>query len=136
LKRIEDAKWDVQPEGFNNNISWHVGHIFVTMETFVQQAIPSYEPVHPEWVPLFIDGTSPAEWGNDAPKSDELLTAIRKQLGRIPNFLEDKMEGNAAEPLVIGDDILTIEDIDGIVQFIAWHEGVHAGVIDALSKFK
>ena len=44
------------------------------------------------------------------------------------------MVGDAAEPLVIGEDIMTIDDIDDIVQFIAWHEGVHAGVIYALGR--
>ncbi|KXH80088.1 hypothetical protein AU377_10020 [Sporosarcina sp. HYO08] len=134
VKRIEDAKWDVLPGEFNNNIRWHVGHIYVTMETLIQQALPSYEVVHPEWIPFFIDGTSPGDWGDDAPTSDVLLAAIRDQLNRIPNFLEGKMVGDAAEPLVIGDDIMTIGNIDDIVQFIAWHEGVHAGVIDALGK--
>jgi hypothetical protein len=134
VKRIEDAKWNVQPGEFNNNIRWHVGHIFVTMETIIQQSLPAYEVVNPEWVSLFIDGTSPADWGDDAPTSDVLLAAIRDQLNRIPNFLEGKMVGYAVEPLVIGEDIMTIDDIDDIVQFIAWHEGVHAGVIYALGR--
>ena len=71
---------------------------------------------------------------DDAPTSDVLLTAMRDQLDRISNFLEGKMVGDAAEPLVIGEDIMTIDDIDDIVQFIAWHEGVHAGVIYALGR--
>lgn len=136
IKRIDGPRWDFQPEGFNNNIRWHVGHIFVTMETFVQQALPSYELVHPEWIPLFIDGTSPSEWGDDAPTSDVLLAAMREQLDRIPKFLEGKIVGDAAEPLIIGDNIMTIPDVEGIVQFIAWHEGVHAGAIDAHGRIK
>ncbi|WP_438319071.1 DinB family protein [Sporosarcina sp. FA9] len=134
MKRVEDSKWDVQPSGFNNNIRWHAGHIFVTMETLIHQSINSYEPKHPNWIPLFVDGTSPVEWGDDVPSNEELMTNLREQLEWVIPFLEGKQEEKMSEPLIIGENIMTIDDIQGIIQFIAWHEGVHAGVIDALSK--
>lgn len=133
VKRVEDAKWDYQPEGFNNNIRWHAGHLFVTMETFIQQGMPSYEPVNLEWVKWFDDGTSPSEWDENVPSGEELLAALRKQLDWIIPFIEDKLAGDMSEPLLIGDNVLTIESNEGLIQFLAWHEGVHAGVIHALN---
>ena len=134
VKRVEDTQWDFQPEGFNNNIRWHAGHIFVTMETLIQQGVKSYEPRYPEWIPLFVDGTSPEQWKDIVPTSEELLKALREQPEWVTAFLQGKMSDKMSEPLVIGDNIMTIDDVEGIIQFIAWHEGVHAGVIDALSK--
>lgn len=136
VKRVEDAKWDFQPEGFNNNIRWHAGHIFVILETFIQQGLPSYEPVYPEWIKLFDDGTSPEQWQDDVPTGEEILAALRAQLDWIIPFIEGELEKEMAEPLKIGDDILTIDGIEGLVQFLAWHEGLHSGVIDSLSKLK
>ena len=134
VKRVEEAKWDFQPEGFNNTIRWHAGHIFVTMETLIQQGVNSYEPRYPEWIPLFVDGTSPQQWKDDIPTHVEILSALREQPEWATDFLKDKLADKMFEPLIIGDNIMTIDDIDGIIQFIAWHEGVHAGVIDSLSK--
>ncbi len=134
VKRVKETKWDFQPEGFNNNIRWQAGHIFVTMEKFVQQSFPSYEPVHPEWMVLFDDGSSPALWEGAVPTGEELLAILREQLKWIIPFLEGKLDEKMAEPLVIGDDIMTIDTVEGIVQFLAWHEGTHAGAIDALNK--
>ena len=136
VKRVEDAKWDFQPEGFNNNIRWHAGHIFATVELYLQQSVESYEPVHPDWIPLFTDGTSPDEWGENVPSSEEILAALREQPKWMIPFLEDKLEEKMVEPLVIGNDIMTIDTIEGIVQFLSWHEGTHAGAIDALSRLK
>ena len=134
VKRVEDSKWDFQPEGFNNNIRWQAGHIFVTMEKFVQQSLPSYEVVNPEWMSLFDDGSNPEQWEAGVPKGEELLTALREQLEWIIPFLEGALDEKMAEPLIIGNNIMTIDSIDGIIQFLAWHEGTHSGVIDALNR--
>lgn len=136
VKRVEDEKWDFQPEGFNNNIRWHAGHIFATVELYLQQSVESYEPVYPDWIPLFTDGTSPDEWGENVPSSEEILAALRDQPKWMIPFLEDKLEEKMMEPLVIGNDIMTIDTIEGIVQFLSWHEGTHAGTIDALNRLK
>ena len=136
VKRVEDSKWDIQPKGFNNNIRWLAGHIFVTVEVFVQQHITSYEPVYPDWVPLFLEGTSPNEWEGEVPSGEEILKALRAQFEWIIPILEDNLENKAKEPLVIGDNIMSIDTVDGIVQFLSWHEGNHAGGIDALNKIE
>ncbi|MDS9470759.1 DinB family protein [Sporosarcina pasteurii] len=133
VKRVEDSKWDYQPAGFNNNIRWHAGHIFVIVETFLQKSVKSYEPKYPEWIPMFDDGTSPSDWGEDVPSGEEILAALREQMDWVIPFIEDKLDGKMDEPLVIGDDIMTFSTIDGIVQFLSWHEGTHAGVIHALN---
>lgn len=136
VKRVEDDKWDFQPKGFNNNIRWHAGHLFVTIETFIKQGMPSYEPINPEWVKYFDDGTDPEQWDADVPTGAELLAALREQLDWIIPFIEEKLDGDMAEPLEIGNDVMMIPSIQGLVQFLAWHEGIHSGVIDSLNKLQ
>lgn len=138
VKRVEESKWDIQPRGMNNTIRWLVGHIFVTVEMFTQQSIKSYEPVNQQWFPFFEEGTSPSDWEEgweeDVPSGEELLAALRGQLPRIIPVLEDKLHLKMTEPLVIGDNIMTIDTIEGLVQFLSWHEAPHAGTIDTLNR--
>lgn len=133
VKRVEDSKWDFQPEGFNNNILWHAGHIYVIVETFLQKGIPSYDVQHPEWVKYFDDGTSPDNWDEFVPTGKELLAELRAQLEWVIPFLEGKSEFLMHDPIVIGNDVMVIDTMEGLVQFLAWHEGTHAGVIHALN---
>lgn len=135
LKRLDEAQWDMQPPGFNNTIRWNAGHNFVIVETFLAPEIEGYEIVHPEWVPLFEDGTRPADWGDDVeiPTSDEIRSALREQVNRLSDQLGDR-DVKLSKPLVIGDNVLEIETLEGMIQFLSWHEGTHAGIINALSK--
>lgn len=136
VKRVKDSKWTFQPAGFNNNILWQAGHIFVIVETFLKKSNPSYDIKKPEWIKLFDDGTTLADWPEKMPTGEEILTALREQLGWVIPFIEDKMDEEADEPVVIGDDIMTIDTMEGIIQFLSWHEGTHAGTIFALNAIE
>ncbi len=134
VKRVKESNWTFQPDGFNNNILWHAGHIFVIVEIYLHQSVPSYEIKNPEWIALFDDGTSPEEWDENIPTGAEILAALREQMSWVIPFVENQLEKKMNEPLVIGNDIMTIDTIEGIVQFLSWHEGTHAGTIDALNR--
>ena len=132
LKQSAEAAWDTKPNGYNNNIRWNAGHIFVSMEAFVQKALGEYAPVHPEWIPLFVTGTSPDAWGENVPSNEELLAALQEQPARVMAALEGKLDNVLAEPMVIGPHAM--ETAEALVQFVVWHEGVHAGMIDGLNR--
>jgi hypothetical protein len=125
--------WDAQPTGFNNTIRWNAGHIFVTMETLVQKAVEGYQVVNPEWIPLFVPGSSPEGWEGNVPSNEELLTALKEQPTHIVKALEGNLGKTLKEPMSIGP-FHTMETAEAIVQFAVWHEGVHAGMIDALNR--
>jgi len=133
LKNSKEVAWDTQPHGFGNTIRWNAGHIFVSMEVFVQKALGEYEPVNPEWIPLFVTGTSPAGWGENVPSNEELLAALKGQPARIVAALEGNLGNILAEPMSIGP-MHTMETAEAIVQFAVWHEGVHAGMIHGLNR--
>ena len=90
--------------------------------------------VYPEWMLLFDDGSNPEQWEEGVPTGEELLRALREQLKWIIPILERNLDGKMAEPLIIGDNIMTIDSIDGIIQFLLGTEGTHSGVIDALNR--
>lgn len=133
LKQAAEASWDLQPNGFNNNIRWNAGHIYTTMETFLQRVVEGYEPIHTEWTALFSMGTSPANWEGNVPTNEELIEALSDQAKRVAAAVEGKLEVPLAEPAKIGD-FLTMETLEEVIQFLCWHEGVHAGVIHGLNR--
>ena len=90
----------------------------------------------PDWIPLFIDGTSPDEWEGNVPTGEVLLTALSAQLERVIPVVENRLTEKATEPLIIGDNIMTIDSIEGFVQFLSWHEGTHSGAINAMNIFE
>lgn len=134
LKQSNDKEWDTQPEGYNNTIRWNVGHIFVTMETFTHLAIPEYAAVRSEWIPLFSTGTSPADWKGKKkiPSNDDLLMTLKDQKERLTRIYSGNIELTIKEPIKIGP--LTLDTVEAVVQFLTWHEGIHAGMIDGLNK--
>lgn len=133
LKQARAEAWDTKPNGFNNTIRWNAGHIFVSMEAFVQKALSEYEPVNPEWIPLFVTGTNPEGWGKNVPSNEELIAALKEQPARIVAVLEGNLGNVLVEPMSIGP-MHTMDTVEAIVQFIVWHEGVHAGTIHGLNR--
>ncbi|MEI4769905.1 DinB family protein [Psychrobacillus sp. FJAT-51614] len=133
IKQSKESAWDIKPSGFNNTIRWNVGHIYVNGEILTQKAIPSYEIVHPEWSPLFVPGTSPDEWDIEPPTIEELITALKLQSDRIKEAIEPNLHNQLVESMSIGN-MLQMDTVDALVQFMVWHEGVHAGIIHALNR--
>ena len=133
LHSVKDGQWDIQPEGFHNTIRWNVGHIFVSMENLIHRGVPEYEICHPEWQSLFAPGTKPSDWTVEPPTNEELLAALSEQPARVKEFLAGKLDRQMPDVMSIGKlhDMATVE---AVIQFAIWHEGIHAGIIFALSK--
>ena len=133
IKQVKDIAWDIQPPGFNNTIRWNVGHVYVNTEMLTQKAIPDYKIVHPEWVPLFVPGTKPSDWDLEPPTADELVSALQEQPERIKAVLDQNLSNNLLVSMSIGK-LLEMNTVEALVQFMVWHEGVHAGIIHALNR--
>ncbi len=133
LQSVKDTQWDIQPEGFNNTIRWNVGHIFVSLESFVKKSTPTYELVHPEWIPLFKGGTKPEDWNVEPPTNEELLAALAEQPKRVEEILTGKVDQPLEEVMSLGP-VHQMATIDAVIQFANWHEGIHAGIIYSLNK--
>lgn len=132
LKKIDEDKWDLQPEGFPNTIRWNAGHIYSTAEDYLSSADSEYTVRLPEWGGLFLDGTRPSEWPENVPTKQEIITALEEQQERIFNHFKDRMDLDATEARDINGTLL--ETVESSLQFVTWHEGIHLGYINAFSK--
>lgn len=125
-------EWDTQPRGYNNTIRWNAGHIFVMTEHFASSVIEDYELVNPKWLPFFVTGTSPNSWEGDVPSNEAILSALKEQKERLIKAFEGKLDEPMKEPIKIGPH--TMSTTGSIIQFVVWHEGVHAGIIEGLNR--
>lgn len=132
LNKISEDKWDKLPDGYPNNVRWNAGHVYVTADDFLTDADDTYESPHPEWNAFFIDGTRPSEWGDEVPSPSEILQALKVQKEYINEFFTDKLENKASVPRDINGTIL--DTVNASLQFVTWHEGIHLGFTNGISK--
>ncbi|MBS4195054.1 DinB family protein [Lederbergia citri] len=130
LNQTNLDKWDDIPDGFSNSIRWNVGHIYVTAEILLHKADNEYEVKNPNWTALFAPGTRPSQWTEIPPSAEEMLDAFKKQSRYIDEFFVGKLGNAASESFEIGPH--KMETVDALLQFVIWHEGIHAGMIKAL----
>ena len=91
-----------------------------------------YEMVHAEWTPLFIRGSSPANWEGNIPSNEDVIAALTEQTTRLTKVLVEKLDKPLQNPIDLGDH--NLETIGSLILFAIWHEGIHIGVIDGLNR--
>lgn len=132
LNKFPEKKWDIQPEGFPNTFRWNAGHIFCTAEDYLNEADNDYKITNPEWFDLFLDGTRPSEWPEDVPSAKEIIEALKAQQQRIFEYFQGKLKQEASKTRDVNG--LMLNNIESSLQFVTWHEGIHIGVLNAMTK--
>lgn len=132
LNKIDEEKWDVQPEGFPNTVRWNAGHVYSTAEDFLHDADKNYKITLPEWNDLFLDGTRPSEWPADVPSMTEIIAALEEQRDRIYNYFSGKLQQEASITRDVNG--LMLDTVQASLEFVTWHEGIHLGFTNGLSK--
>ncbi|WP_338754687.1 DinB family protein [Bacillus sp. FJAT-52991] len=132
LEAIDEAKWDVQPEGFSNTVKWNAGHIYVSMEWFLKEADPNYESDVEKYAPFFATGTKPADWSENPASKEEIIDLLKGQVERVQAHFQDRLADAPANEVKIGPLVLT--SIDDILNFSLFHEGLHLGTIQSQMK--
>lgn len=114
------------PEGFNNNIHWHVGHILATADFFFHfgnQKLPAHYNSE-----LFGNGTAPANWGSDVPTLDTLLQQLDEQLTDIQALPREAFTRNLPK------EILGNKTTGELAAMGAYHEAFHVGQIQTMKR--
>ncbi|EIT85686.1 hypothetical protein A374_07614 [Fictibacillus macauensis ZFHKF-1] len=89
---------DVQPEGFNNTIHWHVGHVLTVTEQFLFGFPKASTHLPEEYLQLFGNGTKPADWSGEVPSVEELVLQLKDQLVRMKDISDDFLAQPLAQP--------------------------------------
>ncbi|MDQ6600699.1 DinB family protein [Bacillus salipaludis] len=122
------------PEGFNNNIKWNIGHIYVVQEKFAYYFINEKMIIPNNFSELFTTGTSPTNWGNQTlPTISELIQLLKNQIDRIEQALEFRLKEVIEKPFTTSTG-LTLSTIEELLSFCLYHEGMHFATIKSYQR--
>ena len=134
VKELNESQVDSVPEGFNNNIRWNLGHVYLVQEKFAfgfaQE--PMLMPV--EFTDLFGKDTKPSEWKVQPPTLPELIKLLEDQTSRIKETFNNRLDEVVVNPLVMPSG-LTLKTIGEFLTFSMYHEGMHVQTIRTLKQF-
>ena len=125
---LEEGIADVQPEGFNNSIRWHVGHVLTVAEQFMFGFPKKSTHLPANYMELFSTGTIPAVWQGDVPHLQELIVQLQDQIARIKEIPAESFNQRLKTPF------LGQETFGELTNFAIFHESIHLGQIQAMKR--
>jgi len=128
VETLDEAKVDVQPEGFNNTIHWHVGHVLTVAEQFMFGFPKKSTNLPVNYMELFATGTKPADWNGEVPSIQELAEQLKEQLQRIKEIPGEGFTERLKTPF------LGQETFGELANFAIFHEANHLGQVQAMKR--
>ena len=125
---LEEGIPDAQPEGFNNTIHWHVGHVLTVAEQFMFGYPKKSTELPANYMTLFASGTSPASWQEDVPSVQELIAQLKGQIARIKGIPAESFDQRLKTPF------LGQETFGELANFAIFHESIHLGQMQAMKR--
>lgn len=119
------------PEGWSNNLMWHIGHIMVSQQILVYKGSGLQTALSDSVVAMYMRGTKPER---DVTQSevDEmkslLFSTVQKTEEDYRNGIFTTYTQRKSE---LGFDLSTTEDA---IVFNNYHEGIHLGMVLRLKK--
>ncbi|MBB2480217.1 DinB family protein [Bacillus sp. APMAM] len=130
LKNVDEEAADVQPEGFNNTIHWHIGHVLVSAEQFMFGYPKMSANLPATYNELFAMGSKPSNWNGEVPSVEQLIQDLEEQSSRIQALSDDFF----AKPLPFKFPFGNIETYSDLYTFMTYHEADHLGQMKAMKK--
>lgn len=134
VKELSESQVDLIPKGFNNNIRWNLGHVYLVQERFAFGFAEEPMVMPDEFMDLFGRDTKPAEWKVQPPTLPELIKLLEDQTVRIEAKLNNRLDEEVAKPFVMPSG-LTLKRIGEFLTFSMYHEGMHVETIKMLKRF-
>lgn len=134
VKELDENQADHIPNGFNNNIRWNLGHIYLVHEKFSFGFAGEPMQLPEGFTELFGNGTKPSDWKEQTPSLPSLIEMLKEQPARIEAAFKNRWNERVANPFTTRSG-LTLHTIGEFINFTLYHEGVHVGAIQALRRF-
>ena len=134
LERLQETPrdaWGIIPEGFKTNLIWNLGHLLSTQQAlhYFLSGVPLC--IDKDLFSLFRKGSDPTSW-EKPPSPDPVLEGLLSTPDRL---LEDYRAGRFVRyrkfTTSLGNEITTIEEA---VAFNNFHEGLHTGIIQSITR--
>jgi len=130
VSNLDEKTIDVQPEGFNNTIRWHIGHVLTTAEQMMFGFPERSSHLPATYIDMFKMGSRPSEWGTDIPKLEELIGYLESQASRIRELPNELF----SQKLPFQFPMEEIQSFGDMYEFMLFHEAYHLGQIQAMKR--
>jgi uncharacterized damage-inducible protein DinB len=134
VKELSESQADSVPEGFNNNIRWNLGHVYLVQERFAFGLTLEPMLVPDGFTELFGRDSKPSEWKVQPPTLPELIQLLEDQTSRIEEKLNNRLDEAVVKPFAMPSG-LTLKTIGEFLTFSMYHEGMHIQTIKMLKRF-
>lgn len=134
VEELSEGALDCVPEGFNNNVRWNLGHIYVVQEKFAFHFAGEPLQLPENFDRLFAKGTKPADWNETLPSLEILLEMLAEQPKRIQETFLHRFDEQVKTPFTTGSGIL-LNTIGEFLTVTLYHEGMHFHSISVLKRF-
>lgn len=128
VEALDEAAVDVKPEGFNNTIHWHVGHVLTVAEQFMFGFPKKTTYLPAQYLEFFATGTKPADWNGEVPSVKELTEQLKEQIKRIKKIPAESFNER------LKSSFLGQETFGELANFAIFHEATHLGQIQAMKR--
>jgi len=119
------------PDGFDNNIAWNVGHLLVVQPRILYARCGLPVSVDEEMVPLYLPGTSPADWESE-PDAEALVAGLLPQQEQLEeDYGAGRFDDVEFEAFTTGSG-MQIGSLEDAFTFNLYHESQHYGFVQAL----
>jgi hypothetical protein len=131
IKNLGNEQFNQVAEGFNNNIIWNLGHMIAAQQGMCYKRAGLPTLISEEFWEKFRTGSKP-----QAPMTDEEITYIKGLLFSTLDKLEADYNNNIFGNYTAWSTRYGVEvaSIDDAIEFLPFHEGLHAGTILAMKK--
>ena len=129
---LTEAQLRQIPDGFNNNILWHIGHLVATQQLlhYRRASVPLH--IDDTFVDQFKNGTSPRDWQAD-PDIDPILALFLSLPDKLAQDHADHRFGTTYDGFTTKSGF-SLSSIDDAIVFNNFHEGIHTGYVMAMKK--
>ena len=134
VKQLSESQADSVPEGFNNNIRWNLGHVYLVQERFAFGFAQEPMLMPQGFTDLFGRDTRPSEWKVQPPTLPDLIQLLEDQTSRIEEKLSNRLDEAVVKPFAMPSG-LTLRTIGEFLTFSMYHEGMHVQTIKMLKRF-
>ncbi|OZM56309.1 hypothetical protein CIB95_12910 [Lottiidibacillus patelloidae] len=132
LESTTEELADQIPTGFNNNIRWNLGHIYVSLDNLLYSHLGEEPEISDDYFNMFHFNTSPADWKDKPPTLEELKEKLVSQEKRIKETFTGRLNEQGEKPFNLG--VVQLDSLAEVLNFALWHEGTHRGTIIAIKR--
>ena len=118
------------PARFDNNIAWNLGHILMVQQWIIYRSSGLPVTIPEDMIPMYLPGSSPADWESE-PDAEALVAMLMPQQEQLEaDYAAGRFSAGEFKGLTRPG--LTLDDLDGLLDFNIYHESQHYGFILAL----